>query len=219
MPFWFRLLNDYQLVKLFIFSLLKWSSLLSTWIITLFSHCNQPANSLLCNKVTVVSSNPTLLRLTHSLNYKHTNLYITATLTRISSVECLNYHTWNITGYLKSYRKKNKKRAQRNLLVYTSLWQRHWNLDIDYVNYLMQVSSDLLLFSNDVKLRREVSKQGDKLTLQEDLTRLQSCVDKNSLNFNNSRCKAVRMRYVADYAYILSISRWKRARSLGIIWF
>lgn len=71
----------------------------------------------------------------------------------------------------------------------------------------MQVSSDLLLFSNDVKLRREVSKQGDKLTLQEDLTRLQSCVDKNSLNFNNSRCKAVRMRYVADYAYILSISR------------
>ncbi|VDP56747.1 unnamed protein product [Schistosoma curassoni] len=54
-----------------------------------------------------------------------------------------------------------------------------------YVNDLsQQVSSDLLLFTDDVKLWREVCKQECRLELDEDLIRLQSWAGDNGLIFN-----------------------------------
>ena len=71
-----------------------------------------------------------------------------------------------------------------------------------YINDLpQQVSSDLLLFADDVKLWREIRNHNDILVLQEDLTRLQSWADDNRLTFNTSKCKVVHLRHVADYSY------------------
>ncbi|CAH8497539.1 unnamed protein product, partial [Schistosoma bovis] len=59
-----------------------------------------------------------------------------------------------------------------------------------YINDLpQQVTSDLLLFADDVKLWREIRNQDDIQALQEDLTRLQSWADDNGLTFNTSKCK------------------------------
>ena len=76
-----------------------------------------------------------------------------------------------------------------------------------YINDLpQQVSSDLLLFADDVKLWREIRNQKNILVLQEDLTRLQSWADDNGLTFNTSKCKVVHLRHVADYSYNLGNS-------------
>ncbi|CAH8470352.1 unnamed protein product [Schistosoma bovis] len=71
-----------------------------------------------------------------------------------------------------------------------------------YINDLpQQVTSDLLLFADDVELWREIRNQDDIQALQEDLTRLQSWADDNGLTFNTSKCNVVHLRHVADYSY------------------
>ncbi|CAH8455163.1 unnamed protein product [Schistosoma haematobium] len=76
-----------------------------------------------------------------------------------------------------------------------------------YINDLpQQVTSDLLLFADDVKLWREIRNQDDTQALQEDLTRLQSWADDNGLTFNTSKCKVVHLRHVANYSYNLGNS-------------
>ncbi|CAH8570357.1 unnamed protein product [Schistosoma haematobium] len=76
-----------------------------------------------------------------------------------------------------------------------------------YINDLpQQVTSDLLLFADDVKLWREIRNQDDIQALQEDLTRLHSWADDNGLTFNTSKCKVVHLRHVANYSYNLGNS-------------
>ncbi|VDP46745.1 unnamed protein product [Schistosoma curassoni] len=65
-----------------------------------------------------------------------------------------------------------------------------------YINDLPQpVTSDLLLFADDVKLWKEIRNQDDIQALQEDLSRLQSWADDNGLTFNTSKCKVAHLRY------------------------
>ena len=63
------------------------------------------------------------------------------------------------------------------------------------------VSSDLLLFADNVKLWREIRYEEDILALQENLTRLKSCADDNKLTFITSKCKVVHLRHVVDLSY------------------
>ncbi|CAH8460660.1 unnamed protein product [Schistosoma bovis] len=90
-----------------------------------------------------------------------------------------------------------------------------------YINYLsQQVTSDLLLFADDVKLWREICNQDDIQALQEDLTRLQSWADDNGLTFNTSKCKVVHLRHVADYSYNLrdsSLLVSQAEKDLGVL--
>lgn len=69
-----------------------------------------------------------------------------------------------------------------------------------------EVSSDLLLVANVVKLPMEVCNQDDKPALGEYLNRLYSLVDNNGLTFNTTKCKLVHLRHVSDYVYNLGNS-------------
>ncbi|VDP54383.1 unnamed protein product [Schistosoma curassoni] len=90
-----------------------------------------------------------------------------------------------------------------------------------YINDLpQQVTSELLLFADDVKLWREIRNQDEIQAFQEDPTRLQSQADNNGLAFNTSKCKVVHLRDVADYSYNLgnsSLVVFQVEKDLGVL--
>lgn len=58
------------------------------------------------------------------------------------------------------------------------------------------LSSDLLLLTERVKPWRGVCDYGDRLTVQEDLTRVMGVVDDNGLTFKTSKCNSIYLRNV-----------------------
>lgn len=58
-----------------------------------------------------------------------------------------------------------------------------------------QVSPDLFLSADGVKLWREVCNKENKLALQKDLTRLRISADNIGLTISTSKCKTAHSRY------------------------